>query len=210
MVMFNKNTATRNLKEIIKEDNSAINSIYRVYYENSDIPLFLDVFDKEYYYENSSYNLKYGLEDFHKLYLIPNYFPTKKEKILLPMQYSPKLKKAAEDIKKILKENDIAGVVILHTPGYGEYVLNLSPTYSCVKVSPQGEIRARAKLQEDFNGNEKEWEETVKNTSNMLSIIQNVGEPLMNGIAELSFKIDKAVNATHTKGNSTSDITQNN
>lgn len=210
MVMFSKNNI-RSLKEIIEEDNSAINSIYRVYYENSDIPLFLDVLGSNYFYENSSYNLKYGHEDFHKLYLIPNHLPIKKEKkILLPMQYSPKLKKAAEEIKNILKENDIAGVVILHTPGYGEYVLNLSPTYSCVKVSPQGEIRARAKLQEDFNGNKKEWEETVKNTSNMLSIIQSVGEPLMDSIAELSFKVDMAVNATHTKGNSTSDITQNN
>lgn len=210
MVMFSKNTI-RSLKEIIEEDNSAINSIYRVYYEGSDIPLFLDVFGTEYFYENSSHNLKYDVKDFHKLYLIPNHSPIKKEKkIQIPMEYSPKLKKAAEEIKKILKENDIAGVVILHTPGYGEYVLNLSPTYSCVKVSPQGEIRAKAKLQEDFNGDKEAWTETVKNTSNMLSIISHLGEPLLESVANLSFRVDMAVNAEHTGGNFKSDITQNN
>jgi len=31
------------------------------------------------------------------------------------MQYSPKLKKAMEEIKAILKRDDIAGIVVLHT-----------------------------------------------------------------------------------------------
>lgn len=208
--MFHKNTF-RSLKEIINENDSAINSIYRVCYEGSNIPLFLDVFGTEYFYENSSHNLKYDYKDFHKLYLISNYSPIKKRKtIQILMEYSPKLKKAAEEIKKILKENDIAGVVILHTPGYGEYVLNLSPTYSCVKVSPQGEIRAKAKLQEDFNGDKEAWTETIKNTSNMLSVISHIGEPLLETIANLSFKVDITVNAEHIGGNFKSDITQNN
>lgn len=50
------------------------------------------------------------------------------------MQYSPKLKKAMEDIKKILHENDIAGFVVLHTPGFSEYLNRVDPSYSCAKL----------------------------------------------------------------------------
>lgn len=54
------------------------------------------------------------------------------------MQYSPKLKKAMEKIKAILKENDISGFVVLHTPGFSEYVNHLQTSYSCAKVVPHG------------------------------------------------------------------------
>lgn len=47
------------------------------------------------------------------------------------MQYSPKLKKAAEEIKQILQKYDIAANVILHTSGHSEYLLHITPTYSC-------------------------------------------------------------------------------
>ncbi len=50
------------------------------------------------------------------------------------MQYSPKLKKAMEQIKNILKENDIAGFVVLHTPGFSEYLNHFETSYSCAKL----------------------------------------------------------------------------
>lgn len=209
MIPFNKNT-NKSLKEILKDHPSSIDEIYRVYYENSDIPLFLTAFNS---FENEEKQLKYHKEDFENLYLIPNYIPEQKriKTQSMNMQYSPKLKKAAQEIQKILTENDIAGVVILQTPGFGEYVLNLSTTYSCIKIDHQtGEIRARARLQEDFNGNKKQWNETVQNTSNMLEIINKVGNPLLNAISELSFKVDMAANAEHTDRDSTNHTTQNN
>lgn len=54
------------------------------------------------------------------------------------MQYSPKLKKAAEEIKEILEKYDIAAIVALHSPGFSEYVTSISPTYSCAKVLDGG------------------------------------------------------------------------
>ena len=51
------------------------------------------------------------------------------------MDYSPKLKSAMEQIKEILKKNDIAGFVVLHAEsGHSEYLNHLTPSYSCVSI----------------------------------------------------------------------------
>lgn len=55
------------------------------------------------------------------------------------MQYSPKLKKAAAEIKKILEEYDINGSVFLHTPGFSEYLHKINASYSCANLK-QGEL----------------------------------------------------------------------
>ena len=56
------------------------------------------------------------------------------------MKSSPKLKKAMAEIQAILKENDIAGFVVLHTPGFSEYLNHLETSYSCAKITPEGMI----------------------------------------------------------------------
>lgn len=43
------------------------------------------------------------------------------------MQYDPKLKKVMEQIKGILKDNDITGFVVLHSPGFSEYLNHVQP-----------------------------------------------------------------------------------
>jgi hypothetical protein len=50
------------------------------------------------------------------------------------MKYSPKLRTAMEEIKAVIKKHDIAGVVVLHTPGYGEHFIKIDPSYSCAKI----------------------------------------------------------------------------
>jgi hypothetical protein len=60
------------------------------------------------------------------------------------MQYSPKLKKAIEEIKEVLNKHDIAGFVILHTPGFSEYLNHVTTSYSCAQVTPEG-VRLRLK-----------------------------------------------------------------
>lgn len=54
------------------------------------------------------------------------------------MQYSPKLKTAMDEIKAVLKKNDIAGFVVLHTPGFSEYLNHLDTSYSCAKLDNDG------------------------------------------------------------------------
>ena len=41
------------------------------------------------------------------------------------MQYSPKLKRVLAEIKAILDKEDIAGSIVLHTPGFGEFLLKI-------------------------------------------------------------------------------------
>lgn len=55
------------------------------------------------------------------------------------MQYSPKLKKAMEEIKTILKKYDLGAMVVIHTPGHSEFVLKVDPSYSCAKFNQTGD-----------------------------------------------------------------------
>lgn len=125
------------------------------------------------------------------------------------MQYSPKLKKAMEEIKVILKNYDIAALVVLHTPGHSEYLHALSPSYSCAKFNGD-ELRIRAKLKEDFNGDKKAWEEKVSNTTNMLRMLAEVGMREAYQISEASEMVDKIVGADHTDLGGSSNTQQNN
>lgn len=64
------------------------------------------------------------------------------------MNYSLKLKSAMEQIKKILKENDIAGFVVLHQPpNHSEYLNFISPSYSCAKFEGS-QVRFKVKASE--------------------------------------------------------------
>ena len=43
-----------------------------------------------------------------------------------------------EEIKAIIEKHDIAAMVILHTPGFTEYLNKIDPSYSCAKVAHNG------------------------------------------------------------------------
>lgn len=85
------------------------------------------------------------------------------------MQYSPKLKKVMEQIKGILNENDIAAFVVLHTPGYSEYLNHVKTSYSCATVMPDG-IRLRLKAAEVGKDRAKEL---ADGTFNMITHLTN-------------------------------------
>lgn len=125
------------------------------------------------------------------------------------MQYSPKLKKAMEDIKSILKKYDIAGMVILHTPGNSEYFIELNPSYSCAKSNGDS-VRIKAKLQEDFHGDKQAREKNVADTTNMFSLLSEVGMRISLSLSDVSERLDKIVNAEHFDGCHSSQTEQNN
>ena len=59
----------------------------------------------------------------------------------------PKLKTAATEIEAILTKHDIAGIVILSSTTHTEYLMELSPTWSCCtwENRPEGKLlRLRA------------------------------------------------------------------
>ena len=117
---------------------------------------------------------------------------------------------AAEEIKAILKKHDIGAYVLLHTPGFSEYVNEISPSYSCAywdhSLDATGitGVRFKAKAAE-LPGGEEERNQKIADTDNMLL-------HMVTGVAS-AFKMYDMVyqtfeNATgghdHTKGGHTS------
>ncbi len=126
------------------------------------------------------------------------------------MQYSPKLKKAMAEIKKVLDEYDIAGSIVIHTPGFSEYLDHLTPSYSCAKMEPNGTLRIRAK-KEDYHGDVKLRDEKIRDTSNMLHHMSVEVRRSAEVYERISDHLDRIVNAEHLgPGNQTSHNQQNN
>jgi len=92
------------------------------------------------------------------------------------MSYSPKLKKAIAEIKKIMEEYDVAGVVAIHTPGHAETLYKIDPSYSCAKLewsNQQGLNMLRIKATEkDCNGDKKKRDQMLSDTVNMFSLLE--------------------------------------
>lgn len=125
------------------------------------------------------------------------------------MQYHPKLKKAMAAIQAILNEHDIAAVVVLHTPGFCEFMLHVSPSYSCARFDGN-ELRVRAKLKEDYQGDIARWTLDVNNTANMLQGMADMTAPMAVQLFRLADIVNKKVNAEHFGGDLTGPQAQNN
>lgn len=124
------------------------------------------------------------------------------------MQYAPKLKTAMTEIKAILLKHDIAGVVVLHTPGFSEYLNHVTPSYSCA-ILEDGKFTLKAK-KEHFKS-EEERLENLKNTANMMHHLSDVTGRIAMNLIEAAEVTDKFLNAKHEGGNGhTSHIQQNN
>lgn len=124
------------------------------------------------------------------------------------MQYNPKLKKAAEEIKLILQKYDIAANVVLQVEGHSEYLLHITPSYSCAWLE-NDKVRFRAK-KEDYNGNAAIRNQKIKATCNMLRLLSDTAGRNALALIEVSDQFDKIVGATHSDGGHTSHSQQNN
>lgn len=125
------------------------------------------------------------------------------------MPYSPKLKKAAEEIKDILKKYDIAANVVLHTPGHAEYLLHITPTYSAAWLENDN-IRFRARAA-DYNGNTMIRNQKIQDTLNMLRLLSDTAGKNALALLNVADQFDKITGAEHgDSDNHTSHTTQNN
>lgn len=126
------------------------------------------------------------------------------------MQYSPKLKRVMEQIKKLLKDNDIAGVVVLHTPGHCEYLQEITPNYSCAEIMPQNNgIIIKGKLLH-YGGDAAKRDKKLSETANMLSLLSITTMQIGLNLGEVSAQADKVWNIEHGGGGHTSHNQQNN
>lgn len=106
------------------------------------------------------------------------------------MQYSPKLKKAASEIKAILKKHDIAGAVILHAPGFGEYLIHLDTSYSCARLEGRG-------LRIKTHGRTHEHKEA---TANMIGIFSEISGQNLMAFDAIDKELQKRLGAEHGDG----------
>ena len=116
------------------------------------------------------------------------------------MQYSPKLKKAMAEIKTILSNHDIAGVVVLHEPGFSEYMMKIDPSYSVAKLNNEG-IRVRTK---GSGLSAAQKRKKLSDTSNMLNLLGGTTGTMAINLMEVSSVVDRITEADHTGGGHTS------
>jgi hypothetical protein len=124
------------------------------------------------------------------------------------MQYSPKLKTAAEEIKAILAKHDIAGSIVLHTPGFTEYIFHLTPNYSCVFMDGPF-VRFRAALS-DFKEDEEAQGKAIRNTVNMISSLCETSAHLSLSLIQISEMVQAEFHTTKIRDDHSSHSQQNN
>lgn len=60
-----------------------------------------------------------------------------------------RLKVARAEIEAIIQKHDLAGAVVLHTPGMAEWFYQVNPSYSCPHIDEQaGTVRMKSLLAE--------------------------------------------------------------
>jgi len=125
------------------------------------------------------------------------------------MKYSPTLKTAMERIKAILKEYDIAGSIVLHTPGFSEFLVKVDASYSCAKF--EGDyLRVKAKLQEDFQGDKAAQKKKIEDTVNMITHLADTNAHTSLGMYELLERLKKNMDIEQSGEGFSSHTTQNN
>lgn len=116
-----------------------------------------------------------------------------------------RLKIARAKIEGILQELDLAGVVVLHTPGMTEFFYSLTPSYSCVWIDEKaGELRVKSKLA-DYGGDRAAQLKEQAATANM---IHGLAADLLSAagmFGSIAHFIDRKLNAEHTEAVHTPD-----
>lgn len=131
------------------------------------------------------------------------------------MDYNPKLKKAMAEIKGILEKYDVAGAILLHTPGHTEHLLKIDTSYSCAFFAPDltgpGDyLRLRARLQEDFNGDKEKQKQVIHSTTDMFCGLQDLLLLHSKNVASVVDMLKSKFHIDHSSSGGTSDRIQNN
>ena len=111
--------------------------------------------------------------------------------------YSSKLRYVSNLILEILKEHDVAACVVLHEPGFSEFINFIEPSYSCAKIEgDQLKIRSKAS---DYNGDTQKRDKALTDTSNMLVLLAETTGTTSLMLYHASDVLDYTTGAVHTK-----------
>lgn len=116
------------------------------------------------------------------------------------MNYSPKLRQAMEEIKAVLKKHDIAGVVVLHSPGYGEHYTKLSTSYSAIelvqKPNKNGELEdygAKLDINDKTYPDPEKRKQVIVDSINTIEILHHLCSIKADNLEDVSMAIHKAL-----------------
>jgi hypothetical protein len=70
-------------------------------------------------------------------------------------------------ISSILLNEDVAGYIVLHEPGFSEYRLAIDPSWSVLSMIGEEGMRLRSKL-EDYGGDRERQRKEIEATTNLL------------------------------------------
>lgn len=99
-------------------------------------------------------------------------------------------------------------MVVLHTPGYSEFLNKLNPSYSCI-IQNGDHIRFRAKLI-DYNGGRQAWLEKTTNSLNLLQCITETTGMVLLPLIDFTEKLEVALDSEKGGHGFSSHTTQNN
>lgn len=110
-----------------------------------------------------------------------------------------RLKVARAEIEAILQRHDLAGVVVLHTPGMSEFFYQVNPSYSVVHLDEKrGAVRVRSRLAEDYAGNAAAQLHDQAASANMTAALADGLSGAAAMFQDVQAIVDKALSATHT------------
>ncbi|MBY0469150.1 MAG: hypothetical protein K2Q07_09260 [Burkholderiaceae bacterium] len=109
-----------------------------------------------------------------------------------------RLKIARLEIEAVLAKHDLAGVVVLHTPGMAEFFYNITPSYSVCCVDEQAqELRIKSKLDRDHGGDQALQLHDQAATANMAAALAGELSNAALMFARVDAIVTKATRAEH-------------
>lgn len=110
-----------------------------------------------------------------------------------------RLKIARFEIESVLAKHDLAGVVVLHTPGMAEFFYNITPSYSVCWVDEQAQaLRIKSKLDRDHGGDQALQRHDQAATANMAAALAGELANAALMFAHVDATVTKATRAEHT------------
>lgn len=113
---------------------------------------------------------------------------------------NPKLLAARAKVEAILEEYDLAGIIVLHSPGVAEMLVELSPSYSrLAMVETEGggcAMHLRSKL-EDYGGDKEAQRRDLAATANMTSMFAELTASIAAQLEQMNDVVQHFTGAEH-------------
>lgn len=110
-----------------------------------------------------------------------------------------RLKIARLEIEAVLARHDLAGVVVLHTPGMAEFFYRIRPSYSVLRFDEAtGALRIKSRLDRDHGGDAALQQHDQTATANMTAALADNLWQAARMFGEIDGYVSQMLRAEHT------------